>query len=106
MGFFSNLKKAFNPAGDDPRILKVGIEGTAVILSVQEAGMTVKTGGTLPKTLVNIQLQVTIPGQEPYTTTIQKIVSMLDIQQLQIGKAVYIKADPEDKMKVALNPNP
>jgi len=31
---------------------------------------------------------------------------MIDIQQLTIGKALHIKADPADKMKVALNPNP
>lgn len=106
MGFFSNLKKAFNPEGDNARILQVGIPGTAVILSLKEAGMTVKTGGTLPKTMLNIGLQVTIPGQEPYTTTIQKLVSMIDIQHLKIGAAMHIKADPADKMKVAFNPNP
>jgi hypothetical protein len=106
MGFFSKLKKAFNPEGDNARILQVGIEGTAVILSLKEAGMTVKTGGTLPKTLMNIELQVTIPGQEPYVTTIQKLVSMMDISLLTPGKSMHIKADPADKMKVAFNPNP
>lgn len=106
MGFFSKLKKAFNPAGDDARILQVGTPGTAVILSLSEAGMTVKTGGTLPKTLLNIELQVTIPGTEPYKATIQKLVSMMEISQIKIGAAVHIKADPNDKMKVAFNPNP
>lgn len=105
MGFFSKLKKAFNPAGDDARILQVGTPGTAVILSMKEAGMTVKTGGTLPKTLLNIELQVTIPGTEPYVATVQKLVSMMEISQIKIGAAVYIKADPADKTKVAFDPN-
>ncbi len=56
MGFFSNLKKAFNPGGDDTRILQVGTSGTAVILSLREARMTVKTGGTLPKNIVKHRL--------------------------------------------------
>lgn len=106
MGFFSKLKKAFNPEGDNARILQVGIEGTAVILSMKEAGMTVKTGGTLPKTLMNIEVAVTIPGQEVYNTTIQKLVSMMDIAHLTPGKMFHIKADPADKTKVAFNPNP
>ncbi len=106
MGFFSKLKKAFNPEGDNARILEVGTPGTAVILSLREAGMTVKTGGTLPKTLLNIEVQVTIPGMEPYNATIQKLVSVMEISYLKIGAIMHIKADPQDKTKVAFNPNP
>jgi hypothetical protein len=106
MGFFSKLKNAFNPGGDDARILQVGTPGTAIILSLKEAGMTMKTGGTLPKTLLNIEVKVSIPGTDEYVTTIQKMVSVMDIANLKIGAAMYIKADPADKMKVAFDPNP
>ena len=105
MGFFSKLANAFIPGGNDAQILKNGIAGTATILSFKEAGMTMKTGGTLPKTLLNIELKVSIPGTEEYVTTIQKMVSMMEISLLQPGKVMFIKADPADKMKVAFDPN-
>lgn len=74
-----------------------GVDGTATVVSVAD------TGGSLnDHPIARLELDVTLPGQAPYRTTIEQAIPRLQAGQIVPGAVVAVKADPQNPQAVAL----
>lgn len=78
-----------------------GIDGTAAVVSVTD------TGGSLnDHPIARLELDVTLPGRQPYRTTIEQAIPRLQAGQIVPGAVVAVKADPQNPQAVALAGGP
>lgn len=74
-----------------------GVDGTATVFSVAD------TGGSLnDHPIARLELDVTLPGQAPYRTTVEQAIPRLQAGQIVPGAVVAVKADPQNPQAVAL----
>lgn len=74
-----------------------GVDGTATVVSVAD------TGGSLnDHPIARLELDVTLPGQAPYRTTVEQAIPRLQAGQIVPGAVVAVKADPQNPQAVAL----
>ncbi len=74
-----------------------GVDGTATVVSVAD------TGGSLnDHPIARLELDVTLPGQAPYRTTVEQAIPRLQSGQIVPGAVVAVKADPQNPQAVAL----
>ncbi|MFN8133513.1 MAG: SHOCT domain-containing protein [Solirubrobacteraceae bacterium] len=79
------------------RLQASGVDGTATVVSVAD------TGGSLnDHPIARLELDVTLPGQAPYRTTIEQAIPRLQAGQIVPGAVVAVKADPQNPQAVAL----
>jgi hypothetical protein len=95
-------KALFQSIINNSRILKTGEVAEAKILGIQENGSSIRIGGALPKAGVNIFLEVHSPTRAVYQTMIKTYISSFELSEYQVGKALSIKIDPKDQMRVAI----
>ena len=77
------------------RVNATGIAGTARLLAIAD------TGGTLNEhPICELQLEVTVPGRAPYTTTVRQPVPRMQAPMLQPGATMAVKVDPDDPSAV------
>ncbi len=82
---------------DAQRLKVMGKEGTARV-----AGMT-QTGTTLnDNPLVELDLEVTIPGRPPYRVTHKEWVPLVMLGTLTMGGALHVRVDPTDPSKLMI----
>ncbi|MHB8262018.1 MAG: hypothetical protein ACYDCN_15410 [Bacteroidia bacterium] len=101
----SGMVRSSKQNKDKHHIMETGIPGTATVLSTKEMGATMNTGGTLGSTMLKIELEVKTQGSDAYSTSIESMVSVVDLAQFQPGKVYHVIIDKLDKMKVIFNPN-
>ncbi len=82
----------------EQHILQTGTPGMARVLSIADTGATINE-----HPVCELQLEVTIPGQGPYTTVVRQMVPRLQVAQLQPGSTFAVKADPQDPAQVAMD---
>lgn len=68
---------------------RVGVDGTAQILSVRETGVRVNH-----QPQVAIQMRVFAGNMPPYEVTTNKVVSVVDLPRMQPGASMSVKVDP------------
>ena len=68
-----------------------GRAGTAVISDIRQTGMWVNEN---PQ--VEMDLQVTVDGIPPYTTTHRQVIEQIAIPRFQPGQTVPVLVDPEN----------
>lgn len=68
-----------------------GVPGSATVTGIRQTGMVVNEN---PQ--VELDLQVSIEGREPYSVTHQQVIAMIAIPQFQPGATVPVKVDPAD----------
>ncbi len=74
-----------------------GVDGTATVVSVAD------TGGSLnDHPIARLELDVTLPGQARYRTTIEQAIPRLQAGHFVPGAVVAVKADPQNPQAVAL----
>lgn len=113
MGFFSKAKdqmqqaagamsspagtmsdaNTLNAAGAEMRRLwDVGLPGSAVIRDARDTGERIAGN-----TVLDLDLEVTVAGGEPYTITHRMTIAGSDTAPYAAGKQYNVKVDPEDR---------
>lgn len=77
-------KKAMNLAQN-------GIQGTATIMGLSDTGMRMNDN---PR--VQLQMQIELPGQPPYTVNKTVTIPLIRLSQVQVGQQVVVFVDPAD----------
>jgi hypothetical protein len=78
-------------------LMSSGIVGEARIDHVNDTGTTINEN---PQ--VEFNLTVTIPGRDPYPTTLTQIVSRIAIDSFQPGATVPVRVSPDDPQTLML----
>lgn len=73
-------------------LLKNGIDAKAKILNMYETGTRVNYNP-----LVGLELEVTPPDGNVFTATVEKVLSQIQLSQIDIGETVNVKYDKETK---------
>jgi hypothetical protein len=94
LGWGMKMQRGYREA---QRLKVMGKEGTARV-----AGMT-QTGTTLnDNPLVELDLEVTIPGRPPYRVTHREWVPLVMLGTLTMGAALHVRVDPADPSKLMI----
>jgi len=87
--------------GADKRLVASGIPGTAIVLAVRDTGTTINNVNAV----LDVRLQVTLPGHAPYETQSEVTLGRMSWGALQPGMTVAVKVDPKDPRRVAIDWN-
>jgi len=87
------------------RLRAEGVPGTAKLLAVRDAGMTLGGGavGGLDNPVAVLDLEVTLEGSESYRATITQMVPRLAVGRLIPGTDLPVKVDPMDHSKLLVD---
>jgi hypothetical protein len=88
----------FGPEIRRRRLMTKGVRGEAVILAVEETGITVQ--GNYP--MARFLFEVHPPGGEPYQVKAKCLLDRFEIPAYQPGRLVQVLIDPNDRRKVTL----
>lgn len=88
------VKNAFGP---DQKLLEEGVPAQATILKIWDTGVTLNDN---PQ--VGMLLEVQPQGHEPFRVEMKSIISRIAIAQIQPGRVVPVRYDPQNPSKVAL----
>ncbi len=95
-------KFMFGPMVRANRLMKVGVEAEATILSLAETGSSLQVGGSIPKAGVRLQLEIRPEGKPAYQAHVTTYISMFEAQKYQPGSIIRVKVDPVDPQKVVI----
>lgn len=87
----------FKGMSSNRNVLQTGVSAPAVILSVQDTGVTMNDN---PQ--ARIRLRVTPAFGEPFEAEVTQIVGRFQVAMLVPNAPVMVKYDPNDKTKVAI----
>jgi hypothetical protein len=87
----------FKSMAGNSNVLKAGIAAPAVILSVQDTGVTMNEN---PQ--ARIRLRVMPMGGDAFEAEVTQIVGRFQVAMLVPNASVMVKYDPNDKTKVAI----
>jgi hypothetical protein len=84
----------------DPRLLKRGIRGTALVLAAKQTNTVIQEGDFAWQApfVWKYHLRVSLPGREPYETDCSICVS-----DLAVGSTVNIAAAPRNRKRVTID---
>jgi len=74
-----------------------GLRGEATITAVRDTGVQVNN---MP--MLEIELQVSLEGREPYTASVRQVVQHCALAQAQPGMKVPVRVDPENRESVVI----
>lgn len=83
---------------EDPDVQVAGLSGQATIMSLREGGPYVNQRPT-----ITMELEVELPGREPYRAQAQQPVGRLVIGRLQPGATIPVRIDPEDLASIVVD---
>lgn len=98
-GFFmyKAFGSTFKSMVGNSNVLKTGVSAPAVILNVQDTGVTMNDN---PQ--ARIRLRVMPLGGEPFEAETTTIVGRFQVGMFVPGASLMVKYDPSDKTKVAI----
>ncbi len=79
------------------RLHTKGLEASGVLRNVSFTGIRVNK---VPQ--YSMDMEVTLPGEEPYAVTLKKTITDSDKDRYHTGAEFVVKVDPEDKSRVTL----
>jgi hypothetical protein len=82
---------------DSRRLLATGAVATGIVKGIRDTGTMVNMH---PQ--IELDLEVTLPGQSPYAVTTRQVVSPVNIPQIQPGNPVSLRVDPTDLTRVLI----
>jgi hypothetical protein len=94
----AQAKDAMAGIQETQRVTATGVPGSARVLGVTDTGATIND-----HPVCEVQLEVTVPGQGPYTTTIRQSIPRMQAPMLQPGTTLAVKVDPADRDTVVLD---
>lgn len=74
-----------------------GLDGTAVIVSVEETGVMVNDQPRL-----RLQLEIAVPGRPPFAATHVQLAALTELADLRPGSTVQVKVDPANLQRIRL----
>jgi hypothetical protein len=93
MGF---LRRMFG--SDETNVEATGLSGEATIVSLREGGPYINQRPT-----ITMELDIEIPGSQPYRAEAKQAVGRLVIGRLQPGATIPVLVDPEDRASVSVD---
>lgn len=93
--WFIAMKIRNSATKGDKVMQEQGIKGEATILNVWDTG--VRFGNAYQ---MGMQVEVRVPGREPYQTQTRASVPIVNIPQFQPGAVIPVKVHPTDPSKV------
>ncbi len=84
-------------AAAERKLIETGIPAAATITAVGQTGMYINNN---PQ--VQIVLEVVPEDGEPYTVSVNKVLQLVQIPQVQPGKVVDVRIDPENPKRLAI----
>ncbi len=94
----AQAKEAMQGIQENQRVTATGVAGSARVLSVTDTGATLND-----HPVCDLQLEVSVPGQAAYATTIRQAVPRMQAPMLQPGTTLAVKVDPEDRDSVVMD---
>lgn len=88
------VKNAFGP---NEKLLKEGVSAQATILKIWDTGVTLNDN---PQ--VGMLLEVQAQDREPFRVEMKSIISRIAIAQIQPGRVVPVRYNPQNPSEVAL----
>jgi len=85
-------------AAQNQRIDETGLAGTAQIVGMTQTGMYLNEN---PQ--IGLQLNVTVPGRNPYQVEVRQFVPLMLLMRLQVGATLPVKVDQQDPSKVVID---
>jgi hypothetical protein len=95
LSWFIAIKIRNSATKGDKVMQEQGIKGEATILNVWDTG--VRFGNAYQ---MGMQVEVRVPGREPYQTQTRASVPIVNIPQFQPGAVIPVKVHPNDPSKV------
>jgi hypothetical protein len=82
-----------------------GLPGQATVTSMWDTGVTIGgiAAGGAPSAMFGFQLQVQLPGRNPYMAETKERVPRMFVGAIQPGSVVAVHADPADPSKVHID---
>jgi hypothetical protein len=96
MGLLKALRKAFGSRSSD--LLTTGTPGRAAIRNFTDTG---GREGADPR--VVLDLDVHVPGKDPYVTQVTSAVPQVYLSKLQPGGSLAVRVDPSDPGALAID---
>lgn len=97
-GDFDKLQKKYDV------IRKTGDEAIAVILETEDLELTnMVERDYLQQTIMRLKLEVTPKDSQTYQAEAQGLFANASLHKYVVGKKVYVKINPQDKMQVAID---
>lgn len=90
------VKNAFGP---DEKLLQQGVTAQATIIKIWDTGITLNDN---PQVGMLLEVMPTGPGQEPFRVEMKSIISRIALAQIQPGRIVPVRYDPQNPSKIAL----
>lgn len=79
-------------------LLQTGVAGTATITGMTQGGTMVNY-----QPVIEFDLEVTVQGKDPYAVKHKEAVAQMLLPQVQPGKTIAVKVDPEDPSRLAID---
>ena len=98
--FYLFYRLFFKPMLNTNRLQKTGISARAIILEVNDTGVTVNNS---PQ--IKLKLEVKNSFGQKYTTQIRTLVSRLNPGAFRPGMEIPVKVDPKNEMNVVIDYN-
>jgi hypothetical protein len=100
------LQQVQGQQAEADRLRTEGVPGTARLIQARDAGITMTgMGAGLDSPVADLDLEVTIPGSEPYRTTVRAAVPRLQVARLAPGSVLPVRVDPLDHSKLVVDWN-
>jgi len=95
----------FGPMVRANRLMRVGVEAEATILSLTETGSSLQVGGSIPKAGVRLELEIRPEGQPALPPPpCHNFHLHVEAQKYQPGSIIRVKYDPADPTMKGLSP--
>lgn len=88
------------------RLNQIGVRAAARLVSVRETGMTVGgsgLGAARENPVADLDLEVSLPDDEPYPVTVRQMVPRLAVARLVPGSQLPVIVDPGDRQKLLID---
>jgi hypothetical protein len=82
---------------DSQRLMATGTPATGIVKAIRDTGMQVNM-----QPQIELDLDVTLPGQPAYPVTVRQIVSAVHLPSVQPGSPVALRVDPMDANSVLI----
>jgi len=98
------LQQAQDGQAEAARLQTEGVPGMARLVQAHDAGITMTgMGAGMESPVADLVLDVTLPGSEPFRTTVRAPVPRLQVARLAPGSALPVRVDPLDHSKLVVD---
>ena len=98
------LQQAQAGQAEAARLQTEGVPAMAKLVQAHDAGITMTgMGAGMESPVADLVLDVSIPGQQSYRTTVRAAVPRLQVARLAPGSALPVRVDPLDHSKLVVD---